>query len=291
MKIIKQDLPADHNLFLFGDDHEGSILRHDDGWLQLVDMMHSEYGGVSDNFGVDHGDIIEAIMIDDPRYDGLTTEGNILHQMQRAVEHRKPIKDKLVCILEGNHPLKLWRFGKITEEVCRQLGVQYGTWSCKINYTLGERLQYKHYAIHGTRKSINSVADDPKRRRANMELSLKRSLAHKAGDAILMSSGHTHKLIYCAPEPQLYLTDDGHQIQQHYSGPKKKIGYIHPDYRHYLNCGSFYRLYADDDNISGYAEIAGYDPVELGFWIVRVRDCEIAGVDKVILEGKREMAA
>lgn len=289
MRLIRKALPADHNLFLFGDDHEGSIMRHDSGWAQLVDMMTSEYDGIpaSANFGIDHGDIIEAIMVDDPRYDGLTTQGNILRQIQGAIKHRMPIRDKLLCILDGNHPNKLWRFGNITEEICRNLGVEYGTWSARITVAYGDNgpVQYKHFCTHGARGVINSVADDPKRRKANMELSLKRSLMHKAGDCLIMSMGHTHKLLCCDPEPQLYLTDNGAELQQRYTGPRKKTGYIHPDYRYYFNTGSFYRLYADSEDgpISGYAEIAGYDPTELGFWVVKVRDCEIVGREKVVV--------
>ena len=62
-------MPANFNLFLFGDDHEGTLLRHDTGWHKLCDMMNSEYEGVSANFGVHHGDHLEAILVDDYRFD------------------------------------------------------------------------------------------------------------------------------------------------------------------------------------------------------------------------------
>ena len=31
MKLLKQIVPPDFNLFLYGDDHEGSVLRHKEG--------------------------------------------------------------------------------------------------------------------------------------------------------------------------------------------------------------------------------------------------------------------
>ena len=65
MKIITKQLPSNHNLFLFGDGHIGNALRHKKGFDRLVNMMHSEYAGVpaKANFGIDHGDIIEAILL------------------------------------------------------------------------------------------------------------------------------------------------------------------------------------------------------------------------------------
>jgi len=104
MNIFKVKIPSDCNIFLFGDDHEGSRLRYDGGWEKLIDMMHSEYDGVSENLGVDHGDIIEAVMIDDNRYDGLTTDGIILQQIQKAIRNRVAIKEKLIAVMDGNHP-------------------------------------------------------------------------------------------------------------------------------------------------------------------------------------------
>lgn len=114
-----------------------------------------------------------------------------------------------------------------------------------------------------------------------MELILKRHLKHKFGDCLLMSMGHTHKLLICSPNPELYLTDDGSQITQKYTRSDKADGYIHPDHRWYINTGSFLKLYGD--GVSGYAERAGYDPVELGFIVVMVRDRKIVDVRKVTL--------
>ena len=135
MKIINFKVPKDFNLFLFGDTHEGSVLRHENGWKQLVNMMLSDYGGLSFefNYGLDHGDIIEAILVDDPRYDGSTTkEGSILAQIFNSAKQRKDIAKKLIAVLDGNHPDKLKRFGEITKTMCDQISVPYGTYSCII---------------------------------------------------------------------------------------------------------------------------------------------------------------
>ena len=273
-------------MFLFGDVHIGTIQHHDHGLNQFLDTIQSPYEGIdaSKNIAVDHGDAIESIMVDDKRYDpALVSDprGTPFDQANEYIELMKPIKDKLVCCLMGNHELKLRKFGDISKYIANQLGVPYGTYAAKITYQdyKGD-LVFKHFATHG-RRSINSTADDPKRRKTNLELTLKRILKHKFGDTLLMSLGHTHKLLVCKPDQELYLTDDGEQIQQKYTNSHRAAGYIHPDHRWYCNTGCFYRLYADGE--SGYAEIAGYDPVELGYLVVVVRDRKIQKINAEIL--------
>jgi len=206
-----------------------------------------------------------------------------LAQIEDAIENRRKISDKLVCILEGNHPLKLWRFGNITEKICKELGVEYGTWTAKITYeSAKKKFIYKHFCAHGHR-SINSTADDEKRRRSNMELILKRLLKNKCADSLINSIGHTHKLLICEPTEKLYLVDDGKNIKAKYTKAQARdeTGYINPDHRWYVSTGSFYKLY--ENGVSGYAERFGYDPVELGFAIAIVRGGIIQDVRKIII--------
>jgi len=285
LKIITKKLPSNHNLFLFGDDHIGTTLRHRKGFEKLLHMMNSEYEGCNNNFGVHHGDFMDAITIDDRRFYPETTEDIIpMKQLEYAINLYQPIKHKLLVILEGNHPLKLWRFGKLTEMLCNSLGVTYGTWTAKLNIrTTRSQLMYKSFHTHG-RKSITSTADDPKRRIVNQRLILKRQLKFKMGDAILQCKGHAHKLIICGPEPDLYLTDDGEKIHHHHTMDEvdQTDTCIHPDHRYYICTGSFLKLYGE--NVSGYAEIGEYDPIELGFAIAKVRNRKLVGVDSVYLD-------
>jgi len=285
MELLSYNLPLDWNLFLFGDDHEGAALRHDDGWKQLVDMMHSEYGGLpaSRNYGVDHGDVIEAIQTDDYRYDHHETkEALTLDQIYQAIKNRDPIKKKILCVIDGNHPAKLHRFGKITAHICKELRVPFGTWSAKLTYNDNKgKLQFKHYATHGF-GSITSTADDPQRQRTNMKLALKRKLKKKFGDTLLNTMGHTHKLLVCSPSEELFIVDKENELRQYYTGaPVRKHGFIPYDYRWYCNTGSFLKLYGE--SISGYAERAGYDPIELGFLVAKIRGGTITEIVKEIV--------
>ncbi|KKK74953.1 hypothetical protein LCGC14_2878630, partial [marine sediment metagenome] len=134
---------------------------------------------------------------------------------------------------------------------------------------------------HG-RKQINSIADDPIRVEANMQLILKRHLKDLHGDCVLMCKGHTHKIIICPPRSLLYLYTGAKGITQGYTTTEHLAQYIPPESRYYLNTGSFIRLYREDE-LWTYQETMEFKPVELGFPVVRVRNGVIEGVDKVIV--------
>jgi len=185
-------------------------------------------------------------------------------------------------MLEGNHDRALWKFGDVVKDIAKELGVPYGTYTTKLTVKdKTGKLMYKLYATHG-RKGINSTADDPKRRKVTMQLILKRHLKYQAGDCAVMVEGHTHKVLVCKPESELYLVDDGRRIRQAYTGWGQNERYIHPDARWYGNTGSFYKLYGPGS--SGYAEIAGYNPTELGFVILKVRDRKIVELEPYYLD-------
>jgi hypothetical protein len=290
MRILSYEMPKNWNYFLYGDSHVGAALRHGKGFKKMIKMINSKYAGLPAecNFCTDHGDIIEAIMVDDKRFSIFDSrEACILSQLEEVKKELWPIKDRLLTILDGNHPHKLHLFGNLTGHVCKELGVNYGTWTVKLTFKHGEELQFKHLATHGS-GSISSVADDPERRKLNWRLSLKRKLRDIAGDCVLMSMGHTHKIIVSPPTKTLYLTDDGKNINQHYheteDGP-----YIHPDHRFYINTGGFLKSYSnivtESNDVpieesklgSGYAERAMYPPLPLGFVVVKIRDSKIVG--------------
>jgi hypothetical protein len=283
MQLLTKNLPSDHNIFHFGDLHDGSVLSSKHGWNKLCDVMNSEYDGCKNNFGIEGGDDIEAIMVDDKRFSPETLQEPLpLAQMKTAIKLREPIKHLLLVKLMGNHERTLWRFGDITKQICDELGVNYGTYTCKLTVKdKNDNLMYKIYDTHGYR-GITSTADDPKRRRINMQLILKRQLKFKAGDCAVMIKHHTHKLLVCKPESELYLVDDGSKIKQAYTSWGQSEPYIHPDARWYGNAGSFLKLHGK--GISGYAEIMECDPVELGFLVLKVRDKKIVALEPYYLQ-------
>jgi len=283
LKLITKSLPNNHNIFFFGDVHDDSILSSQKGWDILVKMLLSEYDGCSNNYAAEGGDDIEAIMVDDKRFspEKLKETPLPLLQAKQAIEKRQSIKHLYLYKLQGNHCRHLMRFGDLMAYMCEELGVDYGTYTCKL--TVNDKqgnLMYKVFDTHGTR-SITSTADDPLRRRVNMELILKRRLRYKAGDCAVMIRHHIHKMIVCKPCQELYLTDDGKKISQHYTGWGQNESYIHPDARWYGNAGALLKLYGD--GFSGYAEVGEYDPTELGFLILKVRNKKIVGLEPYYL--------
>lgn len=282
MKLLQKQLPDDHNIFFFGDKHDGTILSYQKGWEKLVNMLHSKYKGCKHNFAAEGGDDIEAVTIDDKRFSpDRLTEKLPMAQIKEAIRIRQPIKHLYLWKLEGNHEYALWRFGDCMASICEGLGVDYGTHTAKGTICDNKgRIMYKVYDTHG-RKQVGSVADDPVRRTSNMKLSLKRHLEYKAGDCAVMIKHHTHKLLVCEPTKELFLTDDGEKINEGYTTGIQQGGYIAPNARWYGNAGSFLKLFGDGS--SGYAERAEYDPTELGFLILTVRDRQIVGLDPIYL--------
>lgn len=282
MKLITKQLENDHNIFFFGDAHHDSPMSSDSGWDTLCNTMNSEYDGCKNNYGAEGGDDIEAINPDDKRYsEELKSSPLPLVQMRHAVERRKPIAHMMLYKLQGNHEQHHWAFGDIMEQMCLDLNVPYGTWTTKMTVTdKRDKLMYKTFDEHG-RKQVTSTADDPVRRNANMQIILKRHLKFKAGDCAVMIKHHTHKLLVCKPESEVYLVDDGEKIKQAYTDYGQTESYIHPDARWYGNAGSFLKLYID--GMTGYAERVEYDPVEIGFLVLKVRDRKIIGLEPVYL--------
>jgi len=283
MKTLKAQITRDSNLFLAGDFHAGAAHLHESGLDQLIEDVKGEYEGLpaANNFLVLHGDLIEAISIDDPRFClESAAETDILNQIDYIVSKLYPVKDKIVCSLQGNHELKRHRFGDISKKICQRLQCPYGTYTALISYYDEDgKFMWNHFATHGSRQ-ISSSADDPVRRDANLLLTLKRHLKRKVS-AYLMSKAHTHKLLVCKPNSELYLDLAGGKIvkKQTHDTTQHPTGYLHWDYRWYVNTGSFLRLYVD--GISGYAERGEYDPQELGYAVALIRDGEIKDIKKV----------
>lgn len=313
MKILEYSVPENYELILFGDSHEGSALQFREGYIETIQYILDG----KNRYCLHMGDEMEAFWIDDPRYRPSVLEKEPLAQQNQVIYDLMPLArdGKLITILYGNHSHKLYpKVGDITEDTCSKLSIQYGGFSCVVRFIDKYGLQFNGFFTHG-RKLIKSVADDPVRNLANLQLQLKQHLKYKMGDCLLMAKAHTHRLIVCDPRSQLYLTTnriesdrnnwsnlvkydeytesetaevvsrqiDEFEILQHYTRnpPFGKGGYVHPDHRWYANTGSFLRTFSEE--VISYSEIGEYDPVELGLVIVEVNDRSITGVRKVVV--------
>lgn len=279
MKFIQAtDMPSSHDFALAGDDHDGSLLCHHDGLGQQV-----EWASKKGNYLGKMGDMIEAIMTDDKRYDRTSENSIPLQQADDAIKRYKPVAKKIKFWLTGNHELKLQRFGDLGKYMADAVGCPYGTYTAVIEVSDKFGPMYRIFASHGF-GVLKSNAKDAEQQEGNMKAALKMKLKHKRADCVIMAMGHTHKLIVVPPTGNLYLyTENGKTKQGYLASGDPLAQYIPPDQRWYVNTGSFLKLYDDDLDASGYGEVKGYDPIQLGFPIIKVRDRKIISIEKVIL--------
>lgn len=100
MLILKYPVPRNFNLYLFSDAHAGSSLFYRKGFLKFVSTVKNDDIG----YAIDLGDAIEAIASDDKRYTSDTSKEPIpLKQANDYIEMIRPIKDKIILRLLGNH--------------------------------------------------------------------------------------------------------------------------------------------------------------------------------------------
>lgn len=283
MEFVDVTVPENFNLFFFGDLHDGTMLCHQSGIDEALGMLNKPYRGARSNRAILMGDYCEAIDTSDKRFDVFTVDRDKIRpdlQYESMRERLRPFKKKIDVAIEGNHDWTLKKyFPYVEREICRELDIPYGTYSCVVSYYSAKdgRMLFKVFATHG-RGTIRSAADDPERVEANLNLSLKRKLKKKAGDCAIMAMGHTHLLLVVRPKKTLYLASENGELHQNYKIGDQAAPYIHPDHRYYLNTGSFRKAYAR--GVSDYAERSMYDPVELGFPVVTIRDGKIVDAHK-----------
>jgi hypothetical protein len=281
LKLIKIFLPSTHNFIPFSDTHGGSRMSHVDGIQSLIETILSD----RQTYCGHGGDMGEAISIDDKRFDMTSREPIPLQQAKNNTKLYRPLaqEDRLKYILLGNHELKLWKFGNLSKYVADELGVEYGTYSSIIEVHDNYGLMYRMYVSHGF-GVLTSNAKDPEQRKANMAAALKQKLKNKAGDCLIMCMGHTHKLIIVPPSEELIIEhSSGRPKQKYITQGDATASFIEPNRRWYVNTGSFYKLYTDEIEVSGYGEIKGYDPTELGYPVIEVRDRKVVNIRRVVV--------
>jgi len=289
MRIIDLYLPSSHKFVLFGDTHNGSKMCTYDG----IETCMNDILADKHTYAGHMGDAVEAVNINDNRFDFTANDPIPLRQAKRSANTLSPIAQRLKFVLLGNHEYALMRFGNLAQYICEDLSKQckgkntvvYGSYSAVVNVYDKHGLMYRIFVSHGY--TLTSAAKDPIQRKANLMANLKRKLEAKNGQAVIMAMGHCHKLIAVEPE-ELYLKQEDAKLKGRYLKPiMGDVEYIPPEQRYYFATGSFLRLYTDETDdvdgspISGYAERAGYDPVELGYVKWHIEDRQIAKTELI----------
>jgi hypothetical protein len=282
-----QNMPDNFEIIFFGDNQHGNIAEAEDKYLDCIRYI-TENENV---YGVHMGDICDAFWVDDKRYCPETCKSPPLEQMKHQIEVLTPVVQtkRLLTILEGNHEHALQnKVGNFTNTLCEWLrlasGCQYpiaGSFTHKLELlTEKGSPMFKVFCTHG-KKSIRSISPDPHRRIGYLRHTLQRHLEHMAGDCIVMVKAHVHIVLVAPPVPTLYLTTERGKIKQHYTraGLGKTAEYIPPEQRWYGCSGSFLR--SQVIGVNTYSELAEYNPLEIGYLKLIVKDREPVELQEV----------
>lgn len=286
MEIIKKMLPADYELVLTSDLHLGSPCVSEENIAEMVDYVASNPNCFMTNFG----DNIEAIAPNDKRFAFSDTKYKTAQdQCDAVIKLFAPIKEKILAIGLGNHEYKLLNIFNVAKYLCEGLGVRYGGYCYKLecHNELTNGLMHKMFFTHGNGQ-ITSNAKDAIQAEGNKRAGLKLKLSKSAhADCILMAMGHTHKSLIVEPtiNNQLYLTSEDGKIKQHYRyHEEQNSNFIPPDARWYINNPSFMKLHAPaGSGYISYAEVAGYEPSEIGYTKVTVENGNVVNAERVII--------
>jgi len=186
------------------------------------------------------GDLVDCILPKDKRYDASGDFRNLDELKQETLELLKPIRDKIIVLLTGNHEIKLQKegYGDPIKWLCSELKVPYGGFSCFI----------KIHAIPDThRKSLIIFAHHgffSGRKRGSKINNIEDLSAY--WDADIFLAGHSHDI---------------------FSSRKVKIGWAGSRDLLFINTGSF--VETASWRTSNYSEIHGFPPQRLG--VVKVK--------------------
>ena len=284
MELISKEMPADYEIYDTGDLHIGVANCNEEAIVEMVDDIASK----PDRYIILKGDLIDSIPLSDKRFAVTSFKGRRVttpqDQSNRAMEILKPIKDRILFIQLGNHEYKLINTVDFVGDWCKAFNVPWGGIMAKFIHLSAGKPQWKGLFCHGN-GSINTVAKDPIQGLANMKALLKRKLQYLAGDTIVMSMGHTHKLLRCKPtiQNQLTMTDDGEKLLQSYRvDTDQSASYIDVEARWYVNTGSFLKTMSDPgEGLIPYSEVAMYGPIEQGYCKIIVKDHKVCTVERV----------
>ena len=279
--IITPPLQLNCDIALMGDTHIGTVFCNEPAIDQAIDWVASK----PNRYFCFMGDAIEAITPDDKRFQAdAVSEPFPERQAKYVIKKFWPIRKKGLVWLLGNHEERLKHIANYAQYIADGLGIPYGTWTAKVLVRGKHRSYFKMFLKHSIRSTLNSMAKDYDQRLANMKATLKMQLREHAGDCMLMAVGHAHRILVADPIRKMVLmSDEEHkELRNQYLVPHEwGEEYIDHDLRWYGVTGSFLKQYVE--GLDGYAERAGYDPLEIGYLVAEVRGGKLRNVRPVVL--------
>jgi hypothetical protein len=239
------------NLYALGDIHCGTIHCVEDE----VKAKVAEISKDKDGLWIGMGDYGEFITPRDKRWDGsqkaiaewLEPDNIARNQTDWIVKLFKPIKDKCVGLLYGNHEESMRRFNhdNVHQNICDDLGVKNLGYSCFIRLFFRRENSNESHLIKGcfTHGSGAAITEGAKINRLIRWM--------LANDAHLYGYGHMHDII-TKTKPYLALNDKS--FGQSSIIARESVGAV---------TGSWFRTYTQGITAS-YGEIKSFPPTTIG---------------------------
>lgn len=278
MELLKRALPDTCSIIAFGDTHYGSATCSEGTMHEIIKRISQK-----NTYCIFLGDTIDAKTVDNPHFSHEMHDAKMtpMKQLTKWCDIMRQIKkEKWIAMLAGNHELKLHKFGDLTRIACENLGIPYGGFLSKITISSQNDgfPMFKIMATHGS-KCANSTSPDPLQRRRIMQGQIKRQLSSLGfSDCVVNLCGHGHRLVVVNPAHEPYFLDDGEKLIGKYTKAKQSDEWIDEDLRYYAMCGSTARTLV----VGGisYSELAGYQPSQLGYVEISVKDGKVDAVNE-----------
>jgi len=238
----------DVNIYLSGDTHLGSKQSDTEAWVDTLHTVRDDPIGF--HFGM--GDYVDSIVARDKRYDPFNRDPafeSIDDAFTFFEDTYKCLKDKSGGLLVGNHEWKLIQYCEMNEirKICHRLNIPYLGFSSLLELKFPNGKKLMGFVAHGAGGG----------RKPGSKLNRLDEVKGKFNNLDFAAFGHTHDLV---TRPIITLQQDGRTIQS------KVI--------HTASTGSYLRNYVPET--LGYGERALYDPLPVGYIILKIRGGEIS---------------
>jgi len=281
MNIFKKKVPSNFNLWCIGDFHIGTIAFAEKPFLSMIKDINSD----KNSLVVGLGDYVEGRAVDHPYFEFSNLDVNTpiaYKQAELVVRYLHSIRHKILCLLEGNHDRYSRNYiGLVENIICKDLGVDFGTWSSIIEF-ITPKGSFKGHFTHGSdrRSPVRSMSPIASRSQLNEKLSLINILsAPNFGDCVINTCGHYHRLITYNPSDfnDLCLLVKNGELKETYRTPDHGMDIIPPFERFYAASGAWLKSYVN--GISTYGERAMFKAVSIGCIVYEIRGGKVQNVE------------
>jgi hypothetical protein len=283
MKHIILELPGSFEICMFGDLH-GFVTGFPDKTVQRA-IDHIKSG--KNRYFATGGDMIDVMSVQDNRYVHGQNKGQFERGQDQAdgvINLLNPISDKLLWGIMGNHEARQRNMMDWTNYILSGLGCGIYENDRESAYLLKAHVNhFKFLDWHGS-GYISSNANDDYIMKENERRSVKKKLRRLPGDdceVLVMHHIHKMRIIPPTDSETMKMISMGEKLKSYYPPPAKKYidkenYYYDINDRWYASSGAFLPTYTE--GFSGYGEVKGYRPSEMGYVKIVVKNDKLVKV-------------